>query len=92
MKASLVIVAMLMLGSAISKASRRLCTQVATVVLLVSSIGTSSWATPVKEAPWRPEAAAYRATLFLGNLAPIPWDRIAAAWSRLMPSSVPLIT
>jgi len=27
-------------------------------------------ATPAKEAPWLPEAAAYRLTLFLGNLEP----------------------
>ena len=38
-------------------------------------------ATPAKEAPWLPEAAAYRLTLFLGNLAPLPWDDIETAWT-----------
>ncbi|MEM9761058.1 MAG: cytochrome c peroxidase [Pseudomonadota bacterium] len=44
------------------------------------SIGSAS-ATPAKETPWLPEAAAYRLTLFLGNLAPMPWDKIESAWS-----------
>lgn len=39
-------------------------------------------ATPAKEAPWIPEAAAYRLTLFLGNLEPLPWDKVATAWSE----------
>ena len=39
-------------------------------------------ATPAKEAPWLPEAAAYRLTLFLGNLEPLPWNEIEAAWSE----------
>ena len=39
-------------------------------------------ATPAKEAPWLPEAAAYRLTLFLGNLEPMPWDEVAKAWSE----------
>ncbi|TCD13344.1 cytochrome C [Oricola cellulosilytica] len=39
-------------------------------------------ATPAKEAPWLPEAAAYRLTLFLGNLEPLPWDEIETAWSE----------
>ncbi|MET4103292.1 cytochrome c peroxidase [Roseovarius sp. MBR-78] len=39
-------------------------------------------ATPAKEAPWLPEAAAYRLTLFLGNLEPLPWDEIEAAWTE----------
>lgn len=36
-------------------------------------------ATPVQEAPWIPEAAAYRLTLFLGNLTPVPWDELERA-------------
>ncbi|WP_236737139.1 cytochrome c peroxidase [Palleronia pelagia] len=39
-------------------------------------------ATPAKEAPWLPDAAAYRLTLFLGNLDPLPWDDVEAAWSE----------
>lgn len=38
-------------------------------------------ATPAKEAPWLPEAAAYRLTLFLGNLEPLHWDDIETAWT-----------
>lgn len=44
------------------------------------SLGPSH-ATPAKEAPWLPDAAAYRLTLFLGNLEPIPWDQVETAWS-----------
>lgn len=39
-------------------------------------------ATPAKEAPWLPEAAAYRLTLFFGNLAPVPWADIDRAWTE----------
>ncbi len=39
-------------------------------------------ATPAKEAPWLPEAAAYRLTLFLGNLAPLPWDDFETTWTE----------
>ena len=41
-----------------------------------------AFATPAKEAPWLPEAAAYRLTLFLGNLQPVPWNKIEAAWTE----------
>ncbi len=41
-----------------------------------------SLATPAKEAPWLPEAGAYRLTLFLGNLAPVPWGKLEQAWSE----------
>lgn len=39
-------------------------------------------ATPAKETPWLPEAAAYRLTLFLGNLEPLPWGEVETAWSE----------
>ncbi|MFU1479536.1 cytochrome c peroxidase [Roseovarius sp. C7] len=39
-------------------------------------------ATPAKEAPWLPEAAAYRLTLFLANLEPLPWDDVGTAWAE----------
>ena len=42
-------------------------------------------ATPAKEAPWLPEAAAYRLTLFFGNLAPVPWADIDRAWDGAAP-------
>ena len=56
-------------------------------LLVTASIGAAVLsgpvsATPAKEAPWLPDAAAYRLTLFLGNLEPLPWDQIAAAWSE----------
>lgn len=38
-------------------------------------------ATVIAEAPWAPAAAAYRTSLFLGNLSPVPWEKIADAWS-----------
>lgn len=39
-------------------------------------------ADPARETPWLPEAAAYRLTLFLGNLAPVPWDEVERAWEE----------
>jgi len=52
------------------------------VVLATAVVVGPSAATPAKEAPWLPEAAAYRLTLFLGNLAPVPWDKVEKAWSQ----------
>lgn len=37
-------------------------------------------ATAVSESLWKPEAAAYRVSLFLGNLVPIPWQKVEDAW------------
>ena len=52
--------------------------------VIVTSLAVTgpSFATPAKEAPWLPEAAAYRLTLFLGNLAPVPWYKVEQAWSE----------
>ncbi|TLP45712.1 cytochrome C [Cohaesibacter sp. CAU 1516] len=50
-------------------------------IFIVLVTVSSSLATPAKEAPWLPEAAAYRLTLFLGNLAPVPWDKVMQAWT-----------
>ena len=44
--------------------------------------------TPTKEAPWLPEAGAYRLSLFLGNLAPVPWNEVQRAWDRPYRGSV----
>lgn len=54
------------------------------LVVLASALVLSGpvAATPAKEAPWLPEAAAYRLTLFLGNLEPLPWDDIETAWTE----------
>ncbi len=54
-------------------------------VLLVSVLTAA--ATVIKEAPWRPEAAAYRSTLFYLNLKPVPWDRIEQAWTQPYPGA-----
>lgn len=54
-----------------------LAASVALGVFLVSGFAV---ATPVKPSPWAPEAAAYRLTLFLGNLAPVPWNEVELAW------------
>ena len=51
-------------------------------IVTASAVAGPSSATPAKEAPWLPEAAAYRLTLFLGNLAPVPWDKVEQAWSE----------
>lgn len=39
-------------------------------------------ATPARDAPRPPTAAAYRLTLFLGNLDPVPWEEIARGWTE----------
>ncbi len=49
---------------------------------LVLLAGQAAHATAAKEAPWLPEAAAYRLTLFLGNLAPVPWEALQDAWEN----------
>ncbi len=50
----------------------------ATVLIFTGPVA----ATPAKEAPWLPEAAAYRLTLFLGNLEPLPWNEVETAWTE----------
>ena len=45
---------------------------------LVPSFGS---ATAIVEAPWAPRAAAYRLTLFLGNLDPVPWEQLEKTWT-----------
>jgi len=37
-------------------------------------------ATVPEPAPWAPRAAAYRLTLFMGNLDPVPWEKLGASW------------
>lgn len=58
-----------------------------TVCVGATVLSGSVSATPAKEAPWLPEAAAYRLTLFLGNLEPMPWEKVATAWSEPYSSS-----
>jgi mono/diheme cytochrome c family protein len=48
-------------------------------------------ATAIEQAPWAPRAAAYRQTLFMGNLTPVPWKKIEASWSTpVTGSSLPV--
>ena len=49
----------------------------ALVICIAPTIG---FATVAKQAPWAPEAAAYRLTLFMGNLSPVPWNKIENSW------------
>jgi cytochrome c peroxidase len=51
---------------------------VAAILLVLAP--TTGFGTAIEETPWAPEAAAYRLTLFLGNLSPVPWDRIEDSW------------
>ncbi len=44
-------------------------------------------ATAIEQAPWEPRAAAYRLTLFLGNLNPTPWDKLESSWTAPVPGS-----
>ncbi len=50
------------------------------LALLLCAAPVAATATPAKEAPWLPEAAALRLTQFMGNLTPMPWDDLSAAW------------
>ena len=55
--------------------------------LVVVSFAVSAQATAIKEAPWSPRAAAYRLTLFMGNLTPVPWDQLSDVWEKPAPGS-----
>lgn len=46
-------------------------------------------ATALKEAPWLPEAAAYRLSLFMGNLSPVPWSKLQSNWELSAPGAAP---
>ena len=41
----------------------------------------------VTEAPWHPVAASYRTMIFLGDLKPVPWDKIRAAFVAPTPAA-----
>jgi len=53
-----------------------------TTAAILAVAVTAAHTTPAKDAPWLPEAAAYRLTLFLGNLTPVSWVHISDAWSE----------
>ncbi len=51
-------------------------------VLALMLLPSTSLANEVGQEPWAPEAAAYRLTLFLGNLSPVPWQTIRDNWEK----------
>ncbi|WP_419904991.1 cytochrome c peroxidase [Kiloniella sp.] len=50
--------------------------------LALALVPSLSFATVVEQAPWAPKAAAYRLTLFMGNLNPVPWQKIEDSWEK----------
>ena len=72
------------------RGARWLRTRPAAAVLICAAgllVAGPAPATPVTQAPWQPEAAAYRATLFLAGLAPVPWQAIETTWSEPYPGA-----
>ncbi len=60
---------------------RRLLT--ATLGVLVAALfAASSMAHIVTESPWHPIAASYRTMMFLGDLKPVPWDKIRSTFEK----------
>jgi len=51
-------------------------------LLALAALGRGALADPPRQAPWRPDAAAYRTALFLAELTPVPWKTIEAAWTE----------
>ena len=41
----------------------------------------------VTDAPWHPIAASYRTMMFLGDLKPVPWGKIQAAFDKPLPAA-----
>jgi cytochrome c peroxidase len=63
------------------------------VAALVAMVGLAAVAVPatahiVREEPWHPVAAAYRTSLFLADLTPVPWEAVEAAWTQPIAASV----
>lgn len=56
-------------------------------ILVVGLLPVAAGATAIKEAPWAPRAAAYRLTLFMGNLSPLPWEKIEQSWIAPAPGA-----
>lgn len=50
------------------------------IAIMLAVVPTAGFGTAIEEAPWVPVAAAYRLTLFMGNLNPVPWDKIEHSW------------
>lgn len=54
---------------------------------LISLLPVTAEATAIEQAPWAPRSAAYRLTLFMGNLTPVPWEKIEHSWTAPAPGS-----
>jgi len=52
------------------------------LAIALGVLATGANATAIAEAPWLPRAAAYRLTLFFGNLTPVPWDLLEQSWQQ----------
>lgn len=51
-------------------------------LIVLALVPAAGFSTPIQETPWMPTAAAYRLTLFMGNLEPVPWDKITRSWTE----------
>ncbi len=51
----------------------------------------AAFATALEQTPWAPRAAAYRLTLFMGNLSPVPWQRLEQSWEQPVAGGVPAV-
>ena len=58
------------------------------VVLGTVSFAGSAAAHIVREDPWHPVAAAYHASMFLGDLVPVPWRQVEAVWTQAYPGAL----
>lgn len=59
-----------------------------TGMLLIGSVTRYSNAHIVTEKPWFPIAASYRSMMFLGDLDPVPWDKIQKAFEKPHPAAI----
>jgi cytochrome c peroxidase len=59
-----------------------------TISLVISLLNGGASAHIVTEAPWNPLAASYRTMLFLGDLRPVPWDKIQIAFQSPIPAAI----
>ena len=72
---------------------RRLCAGLhararpAVVGAVVALLAAPAASHVVTETPWDPIAASYRTMMFLGDLEPVPWAKIKAAFSQPLPAA-----
>ena len=68
---------------------RRWRDRVAFVLGLIAFLGAGLAGADIpREEPWRPVAAAYRSSVFLADLTPVPWEKIEDVWARPHPAAV----